>query len=268
MEGNMEIYLRKMTSFEIKEFVKEAPIMLLPVGSIEQHGGHLPIDTDLITIEYLAEEGLKAARNLSGHPVAAIAPAIPYGGPGIGMEGWPGTVMLQPATLIDVVFDVGSGLVSSGFRYVVVMNGCYGNVSTLTLAVQKLKHELPQADFILITSSWGINDVINKVRTSSHGGIGHACELEASTSLVIDPEHVQMDKAEVGILHHPSEKVSFDFDEVQPFYWPYEFSKMSPNGVIGDPTQATAEKGRVILDANIKQIAEILCHIIDIDNRR
>ncbi len=268
MENSEFTYLRKMTSLEINGYVKTAPIAILPVGSIEQHGGHLPIDTDLTTIEYLSVEGLKAARTASGLPIGAIAPSIPYGGPGIGMEAWAGTIMFQPTTLINVVFEIGQGLVSSGFRYVVVMNGCYGNISTLTLAVQKLKSELPQGDYILVHGGWGIYDVISKVRTSPHGGLGHACEMETSTSLVIDPEHVHMDKAEVGLLHHPSDRVSFDFDEQPPFYWPYEFEKITPNGIMGDPTQGTAEKGRIILDADIKRIADILLHIIHIDQVR
>jgi creatinine amidohydrolase len=267
MVNSTPLYLRKMTSPEICKFVKVAPIVILPVGSIEQHGSHLPIDTDLMTIEYIAEESLKAVRNETSLSVGTIAPSLPYGGPGIGMEAWPGTVTLKPSTLIDVIYDVGTCLISSGFRYIVVLNGCYGNIPTLTLAVQKLKHEHPQPDFILVGSCETV-EVINKVRTSASGGIGHACEFETSTSLVIDPNHVQMDKAEPGHLQHPSDRVSFDFDQVSPFYWPYDFRKMAPNGVIGDPTQGTAEKGRVILEDSVKRIADILRHIIEIDKRR
>lgn len=265
MVDGAKLYLRKMTSPEISEFVKNAPIAILPVGSIEQHGAHLPIDTDLTTIEYLAEEGLKAVRNITGLPIGTIVPNLPYGGSEITMDGWPGTISLQPSTLIDAVFDVGSCLVSFGFRFIVVLNGCYGNIPTLTLAVQKLKHNFPGAEYILVHGTWETNEVINKVRTSPTGGMGHACELETSTSLVIDPDHVYMDKAEAGKLQHPSDRVSFDFDHAPPFYWPYEFQKMAHNGVIGDPAVASAEKGRVILDANIARIADVLRHIIEID---
>ena len=257
-----------MTSEEIGVFVKEAPIAILPVGSIEQHGRHLPIDTDLNAIEYLAEAGLRAARAKAGIDVGIIAPGLAYGGPGLGMEGWPGTIVLKPTTLMDVVYDVSHCLVASGFRYVVVMNGCVGNIPALTLAVQKLKKEHLSKDFILVQGDWEVGDVIRRIRTSEPGGMGHACELETSISLILDPDHVQMDKAEAGRFYHPSNRITFDFDQPMPFFWPYEFRELAPNGVIGDPEQATAEKGKAIIEANIERIADILCHIIAVDVKR
>lgn len=265
--NDLPMLLRNMTSREIGLLVGHAEIAILPVGSIEQHGGHLPIDVDLATVEYLSIEGLREARKLCGEPIGFIAPSVPYGGPGIGMTEWPGTICFRPQTLIDVVFDIGSGLIASGFQYLLVMNGCVGNIPALNLAVQKLKSELPKNDFILVGGIWEDLDVIKQVRKSKLGGLGHACELETSTALIIDPEHVDMEFVEKGEFHHPSGKVSFDFNQVNPFFWPQQFGKMTSNGVIGDPSKATAEEGRIILEANIHRVADILCHIKDISNR-
>lgn len=262
------LFLSQMTSPEIGEAVRTAKIAVLVVGSIEQHGAHLPIDTDLTTAEYLAVEGVKAARQATGCPVALIAPSLPYGGPGLSMDEWPGTLRLRPSVLIDAVRDIGGGLAAAGFRYVLVLNGCVGNIAALTLAVQQLKLHWPTADFILLASTWAMPEVIGKVRQSGPGGLGHACELETSTALAIDPTHVHIDRAVQGVLRHPSPEVSFDFDVASPFFWPYPFGQMVADGVIGDPTVATADKGRIILEANVQRVARVLAHILDVDARR
>lgn len=259
------LYLRKMASNEISEMVQLAKIAVLPIGSIEQHGNHLPIDTDLTTVEYLAEQGIRTVRQAVAQPVALIAPSIPYGGPEIGMSEWVGTICLKPSTLLEVVADVGSGLIASGFRYVLLLNGCVGNIPVLTLATQKLKRENRNGNFLLVGSTWEMPEVINKVRTSAPGGLGHACELETSTSLVIDPDHVYLEKAAAERLKHLSNEITFDFDHTNPFYWPLPFGEMTQSGVIGDPTEASVEKGKVILEANIQRIADVLCHIVKID---
>jgi creatinine amidohydrolase len=254
------LFLGKMTTSEVREAVKTVRIAILVVGSIEEHGDHLPIDTDLTTAEYLAVEGLQSARKATAHPVALIAPSIPYGGPALKME-WPGTVQLRPSVLVDVVCDIGIGLVGSGFRYVLILNGCVGNIPTLMLATGQLKQNRPDADFILVDSTWAAAEAIQEVRESESGGIGHAGELETSTSLVIDPTHVHIEKAVKEHYRHPSPSVSLDLNANPPFYWPVSFDNATESGVIGDGTLGTVEKGKKILEANVKRIADILRHI-------
>jgi creatinine amidohydrolase len=255
------MFWAKMTTTEIRHAAQTIKIAMLPVGSIEQHGDHLPVDTDFATIEYLAERSLIAARKELKHPVSIIAPGIPYGGPGLGMQEWPGTICLRPEVLMDAVVDIGKGIIDAGFKCVLVLNGCFGNISPLTLAVQKLKSRVPEGEFILAGSSWSAYQTIQEVRDSEPGGIGHAGELETSTSLVIDPDHVDMTKAVVGKLTHVSPDVSFDFDGPGPFYWPLPFSQLTQSGVIGDPTVANKEKGEAILEASIQGLVDTLTHV-------
>jgi creatinine amidohydrolase len=254
---NWPLFLRKMTSPQIGEAVKTARIALVAVGSIEQHGAHLPIDTDLSTVEYLAEEGLKKARQDASLPVALIAPAVPFGTT-LQMD-WPGHIYLSSSTLIRVLMEIGERLVKSGFRYVVFLNGCVGSINAVQVAVSDLKASIPDADFIMLGSTWAMPEAI--LRNSGPGGMGHACELETATQLVIDPEHVRMDLAQNEHMRHPSPDVSYDFDSIPPFYWPVHFADMTESGVIGDPSLATAENGRLILNKNVERVARILCHI-------
>ncbi len=255
--GEWPLFLRKMTSPQIGEAVKTVKIALMAVGSLEQHGPHLPIDCDLATVEYLAEHAVRKAREQSGHPVCLIAPALPFG---ITLEmDWPGHLHLRSSTHMAVLKDLGTQLVRTGFDYVVFLNGCVGNIGTVNVAVSDLKEAFPKSDFIAIGSVWTMPEAI--VRNSGPGGMGHACELETSIELVIDPEHVHMDHAVNEHIRHPSPLISYDFDQVQPFYWPVHFADMTRSGVIGDAKEATAENGRLILEANVERIANLLCHI-------
>jgi len=260
----LPLYLAKMTSPEIKQSTEAVKIVLLAVGSIEQHGAHLPIETDLATAEYLAREAVLDARRASGAPIALIAPSVPYGGPGLAMDGWAGTIALRPEVLIEVIIDIGHAVAAMGFPALVLLNGCFGNVPALTLAAQKLKKQVPQNHVILIDSVWAMPEIIREVRETELGGTGHAGEVETSTHLVIDPEHVKMQLARKELLHHPSSQISFDFDSSSPFYWPLAFHELTEHGVIGDPQKASAEKGKVILEANVGRISRALQQISEL----
>jgi creatinine amidohydrolase len=255
------IFLRKLSSLRIREAISEARIALLPVGSIEQHGDHLPIDTDLTIVEYLAEEGLKAARLETGKLIGFIAPSIPYGGPEMGMHEWAGTLSLQPATLIDLLVSVAAGLYKSGFPYVVLMNGCVGNIPALSLAVQRLKSKIPDGNFIFVDGFWTNRDVIEAVRESEPGGSGHAGEIETSLMLALEPNRVSMKDARQGELQHPSSSISFDLTQSNTFFWPVSFGELTKNGVLGDPSTASSEKGGRILEVNVQHLKSILCHL-------
>ncbi|MCJ7622332.1 MAG: creatininase family protein [Anaerolineaceae bacterium] len=261
LENKWPLFLSKMTTHEIVEALDSVKIAILVVGSIEQHGAHLPINTDFVTAEYVVLEGLKIARSEISHPVAFIAPGIPYGGPGLGMTEWPGTLCVRPTVLIDFVSDVCGGLVVSGFKYIVIVNGCVGNVAALALAVKQLKNSNPTADFILVETACPIADFNRGPRESEPNEMGHADEFETSIMLVIDPKHVYMEKAVRETINHPSPEVSWDYGAVNRFFWPEQFKKMTKSGVIGNPTLGTLEKGEVILKGSAMKFADILLHI-------
>lgn len=255
------LFMRKMTSAQISEALKTVKIALMPLGSIEQHGSHLPIDCDLSTVEYLAEKAVLEARNQSNHPIALIVPALPFGTT-LEMD-WPGHLFLRSSTHISVILDIGAQLVKNGFKYIVFLNGCVGNMGTVNVAVSDLKAKYPDSHFISIGSIFAMPEAI--VRNSGPGGMGHAGELETSIELVIDPDHVFLEQAVNEHIKHPSPRISYDFDTPQPFYWPEHFSKMTSSGVIGYAKEATYENGKIILEKNIQRIADILCHLNSLD---
>lgn len=252
------LYLQKLSWPAIREAAQHVRIVILPVGSIEQHGPHLPIDVDTTTASFLAVEATRKASKNLGKRAALIGPTIPFGGPGLGMDEWPGTIRLRPQVFIDLYKDIGSCLARAGFQYVIALNGCYGNVASLTLACQLLKVEFPDTHFIALDSVWADKEVITQVRESAAGGTGHAGEVETSIMLAIDPEHVDMTQAIDEIPGHPSSKVSFDFSSQSPYTWPVSFSQMTQSGVMGRATLGSRDKGEKILQAAVDRIAGFL----------
>lgn len=258
LDHTYPLYFRKMSSPEVGEAVKSIKIVIVPVGSIEPHGPHLPLDTDLTTIEYLAEKSVLEARKETSKAIAVIAPSLPYGVT-LQMD-WPGHVFLRPTTHIDLLCDIGNCFTKMGFRYVVFLNACGGNIDVVNVAINIMKANWREkGNFIAVGSIWSYPEGL--ARNSGPGGMGHACEVETSIELVLDPEHVHMEKAVNEHMRHPSPRISLDFDAIQPFNWPVHFSTMTKSGVIGDAKEATPENGKKIIEANIKRIAEILCHI-------
>jgi creatinine amidohydrolase len=250
------ILLRSMTWPEVAEAAHETPIALLPVGSIEQHGPHLPLDLDLVTAEYLALEGARAASRVRGKLAAVVAPSLPFGGPHRGMMEWPGTLTLLPESFIQAYFDVAHGLVRSGFAVVAAVNGCYGNVEALREACSRLRAREPAAEFAVIGGIWEDRETIARVRESGPGGTGHACEVETSIGLVLCPDRVHMDRAVDEI---PTSPVSFDFNAPAAGAADLPFGELTRSGVMGRATLATRAKGEEILRSAVARVArEIL----------
>jgi len=255
----MNYMMRSMTWPEVAQAAREARVVLLPVGSIEQHGPHLPLDLDLITAEYLALEGARTASRLVGAQAAIVAPSIPFGGPERGMTDWPGTLTLRPHLLIDVLTDVTRGLVRSGFETIAVVNGCFGNLGAIDEACRRLEAERPGAEVVHIPSIWQDREVVARVRESGPGGTGHACEIETSVALVVCPEQVHMDRAVDEIPSHPSGPISFDFTYPGEARDDIPFGELTRSGVMGRATLATQAKGEEILRAAVERVArEIL----------
>jgi creatinine amidohydrolase len=255
------LYLQKLSWPAIREAAQHTRIIILPVGSLEQHGPHLPIDVDTVTASYLAVESTRAASKSLGKQAALLGPTIPFGGPGLGMDEWPGTIRLRPQVFLDLYKDIGACVAKAGFRYVIVLNGCYGNIASLTLGCQMLKVDFPDTHFLVLDGIWADQEIITQVRESEMGGTGHAGEVETSISLAIDPEHVDMTQAVDEFPAHPSSNVSFDFSGKNPYLWPVRFSTMTHSGVMGRATLGTKGKGEKILEAAVERIANILIEL-------
>ncbi len=192
--------------------------LLVPVGSCEQHGPHLPLDTDTRIACAIAE---RVARGADG---VWVAPAIAIGASGE-HAGFPGTLSIGTEALVTIVVELVRDA-SRDWPCVLLVNGHGGNVEALELACWRLAREGRRCR--AWTAAWT-------------GGDAHAGRTETSVMLALDPTCVDLTAAAAGERRPIAELI----DELRE----RGVRAVSPNGVLGDPTGATAQEGRTILDA-------------------
>ena len=206
--------------------------VIIPVGSTEQHGPHLPLATDsLHTVAML--EGV--ARRLP----ALLAPLLPVGCSDHHLA-FPGTLSVTSETLGHLIRDCCRSLARHGFRNILIYSGHGGNAAPLASIIPGVQRELPSMRIIGCTD-WAIyEDTL--LEQAARRGIdrtvagGHSGELEASMMLAIRPELVRMERAVPGYLGDPG--------STRPRIFAEGVQVVSSNGVLGDPRPAEAERGK------------------------
>jgi creatinine amidohydrolase/Fe(II)-dependent formamide hydrolase-like protein len=205
---------------------------LLPVGAIEQHGPHLPLDTDAWDAEYLCAE---VARRCSD-PKPLVFPLIPYG-VSYHHQDFPGTLTISPEALSRVVYEIGMSAARHGIVKLVIVNGHGGNGPTLKYAAQMINRD---AHIFTCVDSGETSDADIAELTETPNDV-HAGEVETSTTLATRPELVDMSRARKAVPRFSSEYL--DFTSRRSIEWYAHTGKLSKSGVLGDPTKATREKG-------------------------
>ena len=227
---------------ELAELAKAQPVAVLPVGSVEDHGRHLPLDTDNFLIWSICEE---AAKRADGDIL--LLPLVPYGFESHHMD-FPGTIDIGAEHLLHFVLDITKSVARHGFERILIADGHGSNMPVLDLAARRTIVETDSLCAAFIWPSLAL-DAIRKVRESERGGMAHACELETSVYLHLDGERVEMDRAHREIGMPNSEFIWMDLVEGSPVLLMDQWSRFSKSGVSGDPTLATAEKGKIVFDA-------------------
>jgi creatinine amidohydrolase len=254
----------QMTWPEVNEAVRQRRVVVLPIAAIEQHGPHLPVDTDNVLASTICETAASRAAD------AMVAmPAIHYGFNDHNME-FPGTISVKMQHFVDYCFDVAASLAYQGFRRIVLVNAHGSNSPLCDLIARRVTIETPAlcASINHWQLAWG--EIAAQLEGGPHAA-DHACEWETSEYLHLRPELVRMDLAADEIaaerggprwlypsVHHES--------PVKFMNW---WSRMSATGVNGTPTLATAEKGRVMVETTISRLIEVCRDFRDLpDGRR
>lgn len=231
-------------------------IVVVPLGSLEQHGPHLPLNTDTIIVSEIAR---RAEAKLSDHLVLTPTQWVGHSP----HHSQFGCISLDVRPYMDLIGGSCRSLVEMGARKIFLLNGHGGNDIPGKAALRELKTELRQHRDLQIglASYWNLAaESIAQLRESPRGGLGHACEMETSIMLALVPEQVSMkDVVDDGPCWQESRRV-LDMLHPQPYYVVREFHEISNSGTLGMPSLASAEKGegflKVITDAVVKFLVE------------
>jgi creatinine amidohydrolase/Fe(II)-dependent formamide hydrolase-like protein/7-cyano-7-deazaguanine synthase in queuosine biosynthesis len=233
----------ELTWPEAEQKLKNVDVALLPVGAIEQHGPHLTLDVDAFDAEYLARRVADACSD----PQPLVLPTLSYG-VSYHHEEFAGTISIGNETLARLVYEIGMSVSKNGIKKLVIINGHGGNSPALNYAAQMINRDAKIFACVDTgeTSDVDINDFIETPNDV------HAGEIETSTSLATRPHLVKMELAQKLVPEFSSRYLNFT--SKRGVSWYAHTEKISPTGVMGDPTRANAEKGKKIWEIMIAHL--------------
>ncbi|HVO38996.1 MAG TPA: creatininase family protein [Spirochaetia bacterium] len=215
--------------------------VILPLGSLESHGGHLPFGTDALTAYLVA---LDIAARL---PKTAVLPPLNYG-VSEHYKSFPFTISVQFETEIAFLRDIFESIHRERIRKVFVMNGHDGNIAPIEIAARSAKVAHPDMKIVSLDAWWNmVGDILPADFFQVWKGLGHGGEGESSICLELFPELCDMSKARGVVPRLPKYvDVKWTFDE------------LTNTGTSGDPTKGTKEKGRKMREVLVDTVVKIL----------
>ena len=232
MKPLSEVVWSERTRAEMQEWAEKGTVVIVPIASTEQHGRHLPLDTDQRILDHVVHG---AARRLDDVPVL-VAPTIPYGVSPHHMV-YSGTITLSVGTTVRLLKEVCQSIVSQGFDHIVIVSGHGGNRGTVDAAALELRHELRRQITGICWFDLAIEGIDAVTEGPSHN-IGHAGETETSAILALRPDLVRANE-----LHMTDD-------------------------ITDDPSIGTAEKGERILEAGIQILSRYIREITEMPGRQ
>ena len=214
-----KVLWQEMRRTEVEQAAKWGGVVIIPVGSIEQHAEHLPLNTDINCCFSIAQ---RAAELIDDFPVI-VAPPI-WMGLSMRHMGHPGTISLRLHTFIDVLAEVATSIAAHGFKKLFFLNGHGGNAGIVNSMPVKLMNEDRSVPSCIAYTYWRLIDKELQSISEADYRIGHAGEIETSLQLFLQPDLVDKEKAS----------------------W-------AP-GALGDPAKGTYEKGQKLFEAAVNAV--------------
>jgi len=248
-------WLHEMRWPDVKEYLEKRNVILLPVGSTEQHGKHGPLGTDSFVAIRLAEDASNETEAISAPPL---------------FFGWsphhlalPGTISIEPTVLAPLLFQIVKSLSVHGFKNFIVINGHrITNLPWIQIAAEKAQSEL-DVRVVIFDPAYMSKEIASEL---GFGPIGHAEEAEISQMLYIQPELVKMHEAVDSPEHaHARSLYHIDPRSTQDTlcYVPSTLSTMKrlareTGGSTGKPTEASADLGQRLHEHLVKRLVEVI----------
>ena len=248
----MEVEWRKLRADQLREMARRDAVVILPIGAIEQHGPHLPVEVDATLGEQVA---LRTARLMAARGEPVLVLPMLWTGVSEHHMSFGGTITLDMPTFSAVVEGIVKSVTRHGFRRVVLLNGHGGNENALRVLADELtpKYRIPIVEF---TYWYAASEPIAAI-LETQAGLQHACEAETSMMMAVRPELV----AEERIALAKSNRTPGVSDVVGGGVYRWRTTaSMTASGVMGNPEAASAAKGVRLFDAVSATLADKLCN--------
>ncbi|MFJ7078561.1 creatininase family protein [Streptomyces sp. NPDC098781] len=243
-----EVAWNRLTAPELRRLAATDAIVLLPIGSIEQHGPHLPTGVDA----FLAGEvSLRAARLTHDTRPVVVAPTI-WSGLAEHHMAFGGTFTLSLSTLQALLHDLCRSVIRAGFSKILIVNGHGGNITALDALVNDLTATLSAQ--IAVTSYFTVGRESIKRTLDTQDWLMHACEGETSMIMELSPELVREEELKTAV----GPEIRLQSEETNPVHVSRSFKVICPTGVAGDARGASPAKGKSILDACARELSVLL----------
>lgn len=231
-----------LTTLDVEEASKKGLVAILPVGSIEIHGPHMPVGTDSITVYNIAKLAAEKEESVVLPPFYYTY--VPEN------KHFPGTVSLTAKTLLSLLEEVCDEVSRNGFKKILIVNGHGGNTQILKVFLREILNK--KKDYVLygmIEPLFPLRDLISQL--SEGRRVGHACELETSIGLYLFGDLIKMEN-----VQHEAEVGSTDLPKG--IETSVDWQAYAVQLYLGDPRKATEEKGRIIVDKLVEFLADAI----------
>ena len=248
------MYWQDLATTEFYSFDRATPV-ILPVAAVEQHGPHLPIATDRLIAEHFASR----LNEKLGSSVL-ILPTIAVGCSAHHMA-FPGSLTLTHDTFLSVCEEYLDSARAHGFRNFLVFNAHGGNRGITQVLLEKFGAANPGCKIAVATWWRAAGEALIPLNETGLGGVGHACEFETSLMLYIDPSLVRTDAIAPKEIIPTFEWAEDDLLRTSRVALYRSMQQITPNGVWGDATRASADKGMRISDTVCDAVAVVLADL-------
>jgi creatinine amidohydrolase len=235
--------IKNLSQKKISNLIKDSNFesAILPLGSIEQHGDHLPFSTDTLIVEHISNI-------VSTKSKAFLLPSLFYG---VSYEHEPHfNISIDYNILVDFISCICQSLSMHGIKRMYVINGHHGNIGLLQYVGQNLSSKYAMnTDFFYFINYWQMLE----------NGFDHAGEIETSIMMAIHPDLVNMDLAKTGLDINGQESGSwYKLGTNMSINNPAGFVKFTKNGIWGNPFNAKVIEGKKMLSQIIEKISTLI----------
>jgi len=236
--------IAEMTWQEVQKLTQKTDAVIIPAGSTENNGPHLPLSLDFIV-------GYEMALRISEKTSIPVAPPIPWGNSSL-FSKYPGTIVIRSEVLMELMKDICKSLGRHGFRRFLILTPHLPNVWSFNIAGEAMRKE----GYLVITIDWWRlqNKLCADLTEGKSFPTGHASELATSILMALRPDLVHWDRMKPEA---PSNPFYLKYSSQYPMLFMYnDMKQLSDSGSVGDPTKASKEKGEEIIRRCLKYLVE------------